>query len=497
VRGNVTTGTGAGTRRSAAPSAAATRAPSPPKGAGASAAQRRALSAESSAASPAAWDFSEAVQQQQQQQQQQAAGRAKSPPGQRKVSFVQAATAPLSAREQQLCEQRGMGLVRGALGSALAASASAAPAGGGLLSGLELVRQAVGSQLQAVQGQQQQQPQAPAAPALELFDGPVHFVNDGSPAGAQQQQRQWHEAAAEEKPPYHIPAPSLAAAAWGVPLEHPWHLPPPLSPSPTPPPACHSPMASCSISVATQTHAQLQRLRQQGQQQQLQAEPSALSAANTEQQEGVRELLGALRTWRMHARIHKHRMWGRACARPACLHACVPACLPCPACLSGRLPGPGAEVLRPLRPNAACREEQAQSAGQACRAAEVQRLRGLQRAFGHWHGVQERRRALLSRALGHWGSHSKELCFGGWRVAARTSSQQRQLSSSHYGRASQRRVLLAWANASVACKTKVGWRAGAGAGAGAGAARLPGAARRACRAPASAWRGRGLQCRTR
>ncbi len=415
------------------------------------------------------------------------------------MSFGQVTTAvpqaPLSAREQQPCEQRGMGLVRGALGAALADTAGA---GSGGLSGLELIKQAMGSQLEAAQGQQQQQQQqapaaAPASAAtgqLEPFDGPLHFFNDRPPAAAQQQQQQQQqEGTAAQRSPYHIPAPNLAAA-WGVPLVQPWHMPPPASRSPSPPPACHSP--TLSISVSTQTHAQ------QRQQQLLQTEPSLASAASTQQQEGFRELHGAFRTWRMHARIHKHYRWGWAAA--ACLPARQLACPPArlPACLPAvaHLPARAAQRRR----NAAtprCRAEQAQAQGQAAKACKVQRLRELQRAFDHWHGVQQRRRAVLTRAVGHWASHSKELCFGGWRLAARTSSQQRQLSSSHCGRASKRRVLLAWANASAACRTKVrschAWAA-CGAGAASSLAQivlkapvvLPG--RKGHRPPCTRWR---------
>jgi hypothetical protein len=81
----------------------------------------------------------------------------------------------------------------------------------------------------------------------------------------------------------------------------------------------------------------------------------------------------------------------------------------------------------------------------------------MQRTFDHWRSWQQHRRHVLGRAIGHLGGYSKKLCFHSWRRASQASSQQRAKSSSHYSRTTRHRVLLAWADAAVVSRSKVGW----------------------------------------
>lgn len=62
---------------------------------------------------------------------------------------------------------------------------------------------------------------------------------------------------------------------------------------------CHSPTDSVSVSIQTASQQRSQQLQTQG---------SLVSAGtcNTEQQEQFSDLQQAFKTWRMHARIHKH-----------------------------------------------------------------------------------------------------------------------------------------------------------------------------------------------
>jgi hypothetical protein len=247
------------------------------------------------------------------------------------------------------------------------------------LRNLSMQRRQQQEQRQQQQGMQPGQaagsrPRSASPIPREVLQGPMHFFNSGysqpTPEPGQQQahlqqggqypeqhQQQQvlysHPTLSPQVHPYSLPlaaAPAAPAApsppAWGIPLVQPWHTAAAAT-SPRLPPMCHSPTDSVSVSTQTASQQRSQQLQTQG---------SLVSAGtcNTEQQEQCSDLQQAFKTWRMHARIHKHYRCAamlpcRHAAMPPCRHAAMPPCchaamLPCrhaamlPCCHAAMLP---------------------------------------------------------------------------------------------------------------------------------------------------------------